>query len=286
MVTSTWLPTTNISPANWKITSTPRKPLPSRSSICLRWVDPVKVLVFLLALANLLFYAFSAGYLGRPDNPDAWRVGQQILPERMRIVSRGEAPPAPAKADIPKPVVAEAALPPAEAPPAAKEAAAPESPRKPLEVAPLCLAWEHLSATDADKLAALLAGKFGDFKVGRRVVAAEGNGWWVFIPPLAGKAEADKQAGELKQLDVSDFFVVQDGPSRFAISLGVFSSEKGAQDRLADLKAKGVRSAKAGPRPGKDSTVRLQAQGPETSRGGLLAAVGKILPKAEALDCK
>src|SRR5574343_620077 len=219
MVTSTWLPTTNISPANWKITSTPRKPLPSRSSICLRWVDPVKVLVFLLVLGNLLFYAFSAGYLGRPDNPDAWRVGQQILPERMRIVSRGEAPPAPAKADIPKPVVAEAALPPAEAPPAGKEA-------------------------------------------------------------------ADKKAGELKQLDVSDFFVVQDGPSRFAISLGVFSSEKGAQDRLADLKAKGVRSARVGPRPGKDSTVRLQAQGPETSRGGLLAAVGKILPKAEAQDCK
>ena len=90
----------------------------------------------------------------------------------------------------------------------------------------------------------------------------------------------------MKQLDISDFFVVQDGPSRFAISLGVFSSEKGAQERLADLKAKGVRSAKVGPRPGKDSTVRLQAQGPETSREDLLAAVGKILPKAEAQDCK
>ena len=62
----------------------------------------MKVLVFLLVLANLLFYAFSAGYLGRPDNPDAGRVGQQILPERMRIVSRGEAPAEPTKTDVPK----------------------------------------------------------------------------------------------------------------------------------------------------------------------------------------
>lgn len=258
----------------------------------------MKVLVFLLVLGNLLFYAFSAGYLGRPDNPDAGRVGQQIQPERMRIVSRGEAPAAAEKADIPKPVVVDAvpqeggvapakeaaSEPPAKQTEAAKEAVAPTG--KAPDIPQICLVWEHLSAPDADRLAVMLAGKFADFKVARRVVAAEGNGWWVFIPPLATKVDADKKAGELKQLEVSDFFVVQDGPSRFAISLGVFSSEKGAQDRLADLKAKGVRSAKAGPRPGKDSTVRLQAQGPETSRGGLLAAVGKILPKAETQDCK
>jgi hypothetical protein len=245
----------------------------------------VKFIVFLLVLANLLFYAFSAGYLGRPDNPDAGRTAQQILPERMRIVSRGEAPAAPVKADIPKPVVVEA-VPQEGAAESAKEAAAPEPAPKPAEIAQLCLAWEHLSAPDADRLAAVLAGKYPGFKISRRVIAAEGNGWWVFIPPLAGKADADKKAGELKLLEISDFFVVQDGPSRFAISLGVFSSEKGAQDRLADLKAKGVRSARVGPRPGKDSTVRIQAQGPQTSREGLLAAVGKILPKTEAQDCK
>ena len=55
----------------------------------------MKALVFLLVLANLLFYAFGAGYFGRPDNPDAGRVEQQVAPERMRIVSRGEAPGAP-----------------------------------------------------------------------------------------------------------------------------------------------------------------------------------------------
>ena len=56
----------------------------------------MKALVFLLVLVNVLFYAFSAGYFGGPQNPDAHRVEQQLMPERMRIVSRGEAPKAPA----------------------------------------------------------------------------------------------------------------------------------------------------------------------------------------------
>ena len=73
----------------------------------------MKTIVFLLVLANLLFYAFGAGYFGRPDNPDAVRLEKQVLPERMRIVSRGEAPVVPAKAAEPvKPeVVAEAPKP-------------------------------------------------------------------------------------------------------------------------------------------------------------------------------
>ena len=34
----------------------------------------MKALVFLLVLANLLFYAFSSGYFGHSDNPDAARI--------------------------------------------------------------------------------------------------------------------------------------------------------------------------------------------------------------------
>lgn len=242
----------------------------------------MKALVFLLVLANLLFYAFGAGYFGRLDNPDAGRVEHQVSPERMRIVSRGEAPAAPVKAA--EPVKAEAAAPvPAEPalPEPAKEAAA-----KVVEVPTVCLAWDHLAVTDADRLAGVVASKFQDFKVSRRMIAAEGNGWWVYIQPQAGKAEAEKKAGELRGLEVTDFFVVQDGVNRFAISLGVFSSEKGAQDRLAELKVKGVRSARVAPRPGKDSTVKLLATGPATDKSALIAAASKILPKAEALACK
>lgn len=232
----------------------------------------MKTLVFLLVLANLLFYAFSAGYFGRPDNPDAARVEKQVLPERMRIVSRGEAPASSVKAAEPaKPeVVAEAP----KAEPATKEPAA------------ICLVWEHLPPVDAERVASLLSSKFAEFKVSRRLVVGEGNGWGVFVPPLAGKADAERKATELRQLGVTDYFIVQDGPIRHAISLGIFSSEKGAQERLAELKEKGVRSARVMPRPGKDSTVNVQATGPASAKDVLLAAIGKLVPAAGGVSCK
>lgn len=234
----------------------------------------MKTLVFLLVLANLLFYAFSAGYFGRPDNPDAVRVEKQVLPERMRIVSRGEAPAAPAKAAEPvKPEVV-------------AEAAKADSATKVEEPAVVCLAWEHLPAVDAERIASLLSSKFAEYKVTRRVVPGEGNGWGVFVPPQTGKADAERKATELRQLGVTDYFIVQDGPIRYAISLGVFSSEKGAQERLAELKDKGVRSARVMPRPGKDSTVNVQATGPASAKASLLEAIGKAVPKAAAQGCK
>jgi len=240
----------------------------------------VKTLVFLLVLGNLLFYAFSQGYFGEAENPDAIRVEKQVLPERMRIVSRGEAPALKAKA--PEPVKPEPVAEEVKPEPVSK----PEPVAKQEPVPTACLVWEHLPPADADKLSALLSSKFAGFKTSRRVVAAEGSGWWVFVPPQANKAEAEKKAGELRQIGVSDYFIIQDGANRFAISLGVFSSEKGGQERLAEVKDKGVRSARLTPRPGKDSTVNLQATGPAPDKPALLEAVAKALPKAGGQSCK
>lgn len=262
----------------------------------------MKVLVFLLVLGNLLFYAFTAGYFGRPDNPDAGRVEQQIAPERLRIVARGDAPaaqakPAPAAQPAPAPeangnqapsaVVAEPAKEAAAEKVSVKavETAADKEPEK-VDAAPVCLAWRSLSVVEADKVAALMGKRFADFKLSRKTVAGESNGWWVYIPAMPGKAEADKKAGELRDLGVNDFFIVPDGQSRHAISLGIFSSEKGGNERLAELKAKGVRSAVIGPRPSKDATVALQARGPGDKKAAVIAAVADAIQKNEALACK
>jgi hypothetical protein len=252
----------------------------------------VKALVFLLVLANLLFYAFSAGYFGRPDNPDAGRAEQQIQPERMRIVSRGEAPALPLGKPEPTPhenaPAAETSAPEktgaekTEAEKAAPEPAAETKVDKP----PVCLTWRPLPLADAERLAALLAKRFADYKVTRKQTSSEGNGWWVFIPPQPSKAEAERKSTELREIGVTEFFIVQDEFNRNAISLGVFSSEKGGQDKLAELKAKGVRSAQVAPRPGKDSLVTLQARGPAGEKVELIGAVGRLLPKADTLACK
>ncbi len=223
----------------------------------------MKALVFLLVLLNLLFYAFTEGVFGRPGNPDAGRVDQQLVPERVRIVARGDQPP-------PK-----------------RGNGADAAPARSAEPEELCLAWDRLPAEDADRLASTLAEKFAGVRVERRAVASEGSGWWVFVPALPSKAEADKKGGELKELGVKDYFVVQDaGPNQFAISLGVFSGEKGAQDRLAELKVKGVKSAKVAPRPGKETHFSVEARGPLPLQEGVQGVAAEIIPKAEARVCK
>ena len=68
----------------------------------------MRVLIFLLVLANLLFYAFSHGLFGSEVSNEAANL-QEINPQQVRILSRGEppagdAPPATeAAADAPEP---------------------------------------------------------------------------------------------------------------------------------------------------------------------------------------
>lgn len=254
----------------------------------------MKVLVFLLVLANLLFYAYSAGHFGRPGNPDAERLAQQVAPEKMRLVSNGEAPAVkPKPAEPPAPAEGEAAAPTAEAAaateqaPAAAAASASSAAPVPPPVEKLCLRWEHLATADAARLASRLEDKFAGLKQVKRVEPGEGGSWWVHIPPLAGKDDAERKAGELRQLGVTDYFIVHEaGSNRNAISLGLFSTEKGGQDRLTELKGKGVRSARLVLRPGKDSLTTVEASGTAPARQAVLEAAAAVLPKAPATDCK
>lgn len=274
----------------------------------------MKALIFFLVLGNLLFYAFAAGFFGRPDNPDAGRVEQQVHPERLRIVSRGEPPAAAVKSGEPAAVEApaseeaapavpgpsgekaadKAVMQVADAAPAKAEAkvaetaveAAGEKPAEKAAEKRACLLWTKLAPADADKLGSVIAQRFSGYKVDRRSLPGEGGGWWVHIPPLADKATQEKKMGELRELGVADFFPVPDGPAKLAISLGVFSTEKAAQDYLTSLRGKGVRSAKIGARPGKEALVRLETNGPATLRENVIAAAGKAVPGAEAQACQ
>jgi len=228
----------------------------------------LKALVFLLVLVNLLFYAYSSGHFGRRDNPDAGRVAQQMEAERVRIVARGDQPP-------PKGRNGNGERP-------AGETIAPRN-GEPEE---LCLVWERLPAAEADQLASTLAEKLAGVRVERRAVPTEGSGWWVFVPPQASKADADRKAGELKELGIRDFFIIHDGSYRFAISLGALTTEKSAQELLAELKAKGVKSAKVGPRPGKESHFAVEARGPLARQADVQGLAAGIVPKVPVQACK
>jgi hypothetical protein len=72
--------------------------------------------------------------------------------------------------------------------------------------------------------------------------------YWIFLPPFANKAAADKRAAELKSAGVKDVLVIDGGPQRFALSLGAFKAEDAANAQLVELAKQGVAGAKVGPR--------------------------------------
>lgn len=64
-------------------------------------------------------------------------------------------------------------------------------------------------------------------------------GYWVYLPPFASKREADGAAALLKRRGVKDIYVVTDEANRNAISLGVFSEKRYAQDRQKEMRKQG-----------------------------------------------
>ncbi|MGH8714127.1 MAG: SPOR domain-containing protein, partial [Casimicrobiaceae bacterium] len=72
--------------------------------------------------------------------------------------------------------------------------------------------------------------------------------YWVYLPPAANRAAADKRLAELKASGIRDVSVIDAGPQRNAISLGVFRGEDAARSRLASLQVQGLTNAKLEPR--------------------------------------
>ena len=93
-----------------------------------------------------------------------------------------------------------------------------------------------------------------------------------------------RKAAELKTLAVNEYFVMQDeGPNRWAISLGVFRTEDGARARLAALRAQGVRTAQIGERDATVPKVWLQVSGVDA---GLLARLKETARTAEGSELR
>lgn len=221
----------------------------------------MRVFVFLLILANLVFLAWTQGYLGAPANPDSLRVQQQLLADQVKVVSRSS--------------------PPEVSVPAGKSDAA-ETAR----AADACLALGEVSIAQIARIEGMLAEKLPAFKAERTAVSG-GSSYWVNIPPLTNKKEADAKTAELKKLNVSDFFVVQEeGPNNRAISLGLFSTKTAAASRLDALSRKGVRSARITERIAKPALATVEIRGPDAQTEALRQSLAEILPEGKPADCK
>lgn len=134
-------------------------------------------------------------------------------------------------------------LPAPPAPPVATQSA--------MQASDACMEWGEFSGNDlARATAALDALKLGNRLALRQIEHA--SGYWVYIPPLKTRADAEKKVAQLKTLGVEEYFVVQEaGRWHNAISMGVFKTEDAAQKFLERIKDKGVKSAIAGERMSK-----------------------------------
>jgi len=173
----------------------------------------MKLLVALLILANIALFGF--GELARMSESESNRLQRQLAPDKIKLLTPQQV----------------AAL----------------GPAKAAQLPNVCLEWGAF--TEPEKTAALAA--LEPLQLGRQMSqrrVESTTAFWVYVPPLASKPAAEKRVAELRNLGLKEFFIVNDGPQRNAISLGVFKTEEGANKFLDSVREKGVTTAKTGER--------------------------------------
>jgi hypothetical protein len=173
----------------------------------------MRTLVVLLLLANLALGGYI--YLDSMGSGEGVRLAQQVQPDKITLLSPQQV----------------AAL----------------GPAKVSALADVCVEWGPLSEGERARALAQLEPFDLARLISQKKVEVIAN-YWVFIPPAANKAAADKRVEELKGQNIRDLALVESGPQRLAISLGAFRTEESAQARLAQLETQGVKSAKVASR--------------------------------------
>jgi hypothetical protein len=239
----------------------------------------LRLLFWFLIAANGAFLAFRMGYLDTIllAKSEPLRIANQLNADKIKLipVSKPSTPPTVATASAPSSAKASA--------PTATSAAAsaPDKPKKLIA----CTEVGDFTASDTKKFEARLTEMaLGDRQTRRTIQDVATH--MVFIPPQGSKEGADKKAGELKRMGVSNFFIVQDNSKlRWGISLGVFKTEAAAKKYLISLGKQGVRSAKVGARSVSNTRVAYVLRDLDANN---LKALGKIMtdfPAQKSREC-
>jgi hypothetical protein len=201
-----------------------------------------------LVIANLLLAAYAL-LTPQPRSPDAGLLDSQLNADEIRIV-----PPRPAV--VPS-----------------RQGA--------------CIEWGAFSAAELPVAREAIAA----LGLGARVSAVEVQavaGWWVYIPPLQGRAEVDRKIAELAERGVNEYFAVENGSEMHnSISLGIFRSEEAANSHLQSLRARGVRSAQVGRRDHRVTQTAFLVRNPDPAISARMAELATRFPGSElkAKDC-
>jgi hypothetical protein len=207
----------------------------------------MRTVVILLLLANLTFFVYTR--LDAASDGEAVRLVEQVQPEKMKLLTPQQV----------------AAL----------------GPAKIAALADVCLEWGPLS--DADRARAL--GDLEPLALGRLLSQKRIEttmAFWVYLSPSANRAEAERRAGELRERGIGDVAVLESGPQRYAVSLGLFHAEDAAKARLADLTKLGVTNARSGPRQQVITTTLLVIRDPQAQVVAKIRDLMSAYPGTEA----
>lgn len=199
-----------------------------------------------LLAANALYFGWSLGLLAplglAPETQsEPQRLAQQIHPEALRVAQTAPDASAPTPATAPAPVV-----------PASEPASAPVA-----AAAPACLRAGPFDAAQAESLRHALAA--ASLPEGTWVLegATAPARWIVYMGRYNDLDLLDKKRAELRALRVETAPVARAALAP-GLSLGVFSSVAAAQEHLAQLARRGVRSARVVPEPPENTAVHLR----------------------------
>lgn len=226
----------------------------------------LKIMFWGLLMANGALFAFDRGALDAviDDGHEPARMRNQLNADKIMLstVTVTVTPPAPVIA-TPPPVV----------------------PTLPEVVAPAPIACTEIGIFDlaeAKRFETLLG---AGTRLTRRGIK-EPERHMVYIPSQGDKNAADKKAAELKRLGLTDFYIIQDDTDlRWGISLGIFKTEEGARTHLANLAAKGVRSARLGLHSGTANRVALQLRGMDDDLESKLNKIKQDFPRQDLRRC-
>ena len=231
----------------------------------------LKFVFWLLAGVNLLVLAIGQGYLGsfRTETREPARLKNQLQAGKLTLLTQEQAT-APA------------------APPVAEERATPAAAVPAPAPSYACTEVGNFLLADGRRFEAQVAAlELGDRQSRRNVAGQDISSYMVYIPPQGSKEGADRKAGELKQLGVTNYFIMNESsPLRWGISLGVFKSETSAQSQLAMLNKQGVHSARVAPRYSASKQLAYQFRDLDAATHARLEKIKTQFPEQELRSCK
>jgi len=208
----------------------------------------MRALLLALLLANLVFFAWSQGWLaGAGLEPvtqrEPQRLARQIHPEQVRVTPLSGAPATPASTPVPPPSAHASAASTPQAAPAATSAPASQAAAAQPTVCRQIGPFGAMQGAELAQAQAALAHAGLQPEVRTSPVPPQ---WMVLLGPFPSQSAMRAALNEIAQQGrVKVFAPVVDRP-RYepGISLGVFSTEAAAQEQLQIVKKQGVQSAR------------------------------------------